>query len=669
MSAGLVKKILRCGEDVEPDAETATAREAEHSAHRELIQQPDATRADDSSIGEPAEQQAQPPSNEMRVHDIEVPMIVRKFARVLKRENLVRRTKISCVMLRAELRVLESDVRRGVVGYSQKMGLFVDATDTGGCDPKRWWQAINDTLFSMPYALSALLVGYDASEMPFDTQISLRGFSTETERELGTRTPTDAELRDHILYADRVVPRGSKPFSLLTRPLVCEEPITGVTFASIEAVGFSSQDFWSNRVARRVPESKAASVARLFARPPPDSAAAAAVHGSDSGGRGFYYVPLEYHYTSLLVRVHVYLTLQALRRDSVYEIDAESIDPATYELPTNSKFVIFESGSLMAAIRYIDERLVNVHPVFQPGRLRAMLEPHQYNNWTDAWNSRQNTGRTLNAVSQAHGEAQRRVEYAGESKTLSCHATFLIFYATFRRESIAGGNVLDAVSVSQSLAATAGHNGAVTDVDDDDDEDDEYQASSASLNAPPITRQRAASVVARGHIGTLGDASSTGDDDDDDDGNQSRVELEEATSGSYARAPTAGDTFTQQTAESGGSNDYGSWSKMAPGIDTYPTPTAVGVPMKRTMSAATDSSDDDDVGTMPFAGVTYAPLESVPAKRDADSGSATIVDTAPAAAPLRPTRTPPALPLHENRYTTIGSEEMNMATMDVNHVH
>lgn len=360
----------------------------------------------------------------------DVPTILRKFTRVLATQKMLGYTKLDHVVLRARLQVQESDVRRGVIGYQQTMQLLIDDNATSH---EQWQARFTDPRCSMPHALSVLLVSYDASQMPFDTQISLRGFDTEYERRMGERVPCDSSLRDYIMLAESAKPRGDSPFALLTRPLVCTEALTMVEFASIEAIGFSSRTFWKY-IVQRVSEGKAASMARLFSRSVVTDAPALSAD-SDSAGSGalYYTVPLAYRFTSLLTRVHVYLTLQRLRRESVYELDLDSVDSAVYQLPSTSEFVIFERSSLHAVVRYIDERLADVHPIFHPSKLRVTIEPVNSESWTHAWTARNNAGRVLDALALANGSSKRVVECVGESKELSCEATFIVYYALFRQ--------------------------------------------------------------------------------------------------------------------------------------------------------------------------------------------------------------------------------------------
>lgn len=389
------------------------------------------TCANDDDDG-PAQVQAAPAALPAVVASDDPPLILKQFARLLVQQNLIKDILISRVTIRASLRVLESDVRKGQIGYTQRMELLVD--DVNGGDPSKWWESVSNPSMSLPYALGVMLTSYDAAEMPIDTQISLRGFQTEHELRMGVRATRDTSCRDHIMLGNTAVPTGSPAVSLLTRPLVCTEPLTGKAFGSVEAIGFSSKQFW--KLVVRVADKKTASVARLFTRTTYEPASD--VHHSDSAPRnGYSLVPLSYRFTSLIERVHVYLTLQRIRRESVYEILPEAIDPSTYELPTTSTHLIFETNALVSAVRFIDERLVDVHPTFQPSELHATIEPLQYDSWTEAWEARENMTRSLNAVATTRGEVRRRVPYSGENKSLSCQVCFVIYYAIMRQNQMA----------------------------------------------------------------------------------------------------------------------------------------------------------------------------------------------------------------------------------------
>lgn len=575
MSAGLVKKLLPCV-DIEEDKK------------------------------QPVQANGHTPKPEPALE--RTPTIMIRFSQVLKQQKMQQHTAIGAVLLRAKLQVLESDVRQNrLVGVSQLMELTVDERDIGGSgasSPQEWWERHRGPQCSLPYALSVSLISYDARQMPLDTQISLLGFETEFERRMGERVPRDSSMRDHILIGKHEMPLGDKPRTLLTRPLVCTEPLTKLSFASVEAVGFNSAYFWKEQ-ARRVPESKRARIARLFFRGPPTELNDATMqHGSDSGSRVAYFtVPLAYRYTSLIQRVHVYLTLQQLRRESVYEIDVDSIDPAVYELPSTSQHYIFEQSSLNAAVRYIDERLVDVHPTFDPKRLKVMLEPLTFDSWTDAWLARENVARTLD--NNAHIEQRRRVYLPGERQNLTCEAVFRVYFAVFRQ------SVLDPAPRAAADAETESE----TDVPSS-----QTDVSLPSYVGVPRTSPR--TDVAPVESGGSNDYGSWRDF---------------LPPGALDNIPTL---VPVPKAVSPG--------PASPSSQTAKTENPLRA---NSNSHTTKSDDDDDDDGGEDDEVVFAPRPKLTTDTPCDSGSLTIPD--PIGSPLRPTRAPPVPPELGNQTTRL----------------
>lgn len=357
--------------------------------------------------------------------EIEVPAIVDSFDRLLKEHQLADHTKTGFVVLNASFQVDESAVRRGTLSLERDMNISV-----GGELKRRIFIDSAHTTRREAHALSVVLTAFDMSEMPFDCQLSMRGFRLAQERRLGQRQQSDACLRDYILLAKRKQQRGQRrPDTLLVRPLVCQCPLTGTRFGSIEATGFKSTDLFQ-KVVELVDESsdpeRAGALAKLFGRRRStlgdelfDSAVGSSADGHASTKR-FYLLPYAYQYTALIVRVHTYLTMRALRQSRAHSIPEQSIDFSLYELPFSSKHLIVPADELQMVVAFIDNNLVDVHPTFDPLGLGATLAPFGYPSWTEAWNA--NVG-------------DRRARKGYKEAVFKCNATLIVFYAFLEPQS------------------------------------------------------------------------------------------------------------------------------------------------------------------------------------------------------------------------------------------
>src|SRR5690606_33738890 len=112
---------------------------------------------------------------------------------------------------------------------------------------------------------------------------------------------------------------------------------------------------------------------------------------------------LHYDFASLLLRVHIYLTLQQLRRATIYEIDLDAIDESLYQTHYDNENLIFQRDSLNAAVAYVRDNLVDVHPTFYPTQIAVQLEPHCHASWYDAWTAEKNKQAVLEDSAQANG--------------------------------------------------------------------------------------------------------------------------------------------------------------------------------------------------------------------------------------------------------------------------
>ena len=345
----------------------------------------------------------------------EVPPIVQQFITLIKEQELAVHHKIGFVVFDTVVKISESDMRRGTLAFERDMNVTV-----GGELRHRIMIDCAQTQRQRPHALSVVLSAFDMSQMPFDCQLMLRGFELAQEKRLGQRKKSDALLRDCVLVANKAQSRGMfEPDALLTRPLVCRDPVTGITFGSVEAIGFSSRDLFRNVVVlinERTDARRARQLARLF--------------GQEEHS-GFYLLPRDYQYTSLLTRVYAYLKLRQLRAQGDGDFDR-----CEYELPFASDTIVMPARDMENVVEFIDSKLVDVHPVFDPTAVSMSLSPFGYASWTEAWNDRV-------------GESRAAVRGFKE-REFQCKATLLAFYAFFEPRSPACSDNEESASSSSS---------------------------------------------------------------------------------------------------------------------------------------------------------------------------------------------------------------------------
>lgn len=393
----------------------------------------------------------------------ETPALVREIDAILKSEayvgGAVDKARIGYVLMHAQVDVSESDIRRGQLAPEQPMRVEFRGANAHhlGID-----MALAQT---MPYALSATLVGYDTRALPFDAQLSLTGM-------------TDAEaLRSCILLSRDHVERGKtcKPHALLTRPLVCHEPRTGVQFSSIEAIGFDALQLRNNvleHVTFAEQPERTMRLAQLFGQRQAALAglgalldatmSSAGAASSSTLLRNFYLVPTVYEFTSLLARVHLFLTMRAVR--VARTTNQATLDTSLYEVPFSRGHMVFPASELDEVIEFISAHLADAHPKFTAKSIGVRIAPFNYANWSDAWT----------AVVAPHDPA-----VPPDERRLSCSADFVIFYVSFARGTVAGdaqARPLAPAATTTKLTFSApkpklSYYGPLTDDEDDDDDE------------------------------------------------------------------------------------------------------------------------------------------------------------------------------------------------------
>lgn len=311
----------------------------------------------------------------------------------------------------------------------------------------------------LPLALAIERTAYDTTHMPVDVQLELRGLRPQfagvnDDKSLSRDGERPVLLRDDVLHPQEQVHRtdGSRR-SLLSSALVFSEPLSQTKFSSIEAIGFRSK-FFFDHIVTRVPDQLAVRYQRLFwqrAGALSPGSSNKSLHAAASVPQGFYWVPASYKYTVLLISVHTYLAVQDLA------LDISALDPALYELPTAHNRVLFEYGALHAAVDFIDERLLGIHPRVYPRALSLAATPFAAVDWQAVVDERR-------AVSLAQFDAD------SASTPMELLVEHSVYYAFFNNAEEAP--VLHTATSRSSTPGTDSE-ASYAGTPDDDDEDDE----------------------------------------------------------------------------------------------------------------------------------------------------------------------------------------------------
>jgi hypothetical protein len=245
----------------------------------------------------------------------------------------------------------------------------------------------------LPLALVIERTAHDTTRMPVTVQLGLRGLRSQfappppssdgaDDRSLSSEDALLAQIRDDLLDPQEKVRCVGGGRTLLSSVLVFDEPLSQTRFTSIDAIGFQV-DFFFAHVATRVPNELAVRYQRLFwrrrdARSPGSSNKS--LHGLAGGAHDFYSVPASYKYTPLLLSVHAYLSAH----------DAAGLARGTteHELPTAHNCVLFEYGALHAAVDFIDEQLLGIHPRIYPHAFELTAAPFAVVDWQALYDER-----------------------------------------------------------------------------------------------------------------------------------------------------------------------------------------------------------------------------------------------------------------------------------------
>lgn len=330
----------------------------------------------------------------------------------------------------------------------------------------------------LPLALAIDRISYDAERMPIDIQLQLTGLQpqfvvdavapasspplTRAPRRASEQRAATIQLRDDLLRARERVPRAGPGHALLASVRMFRDAISGATFSSIEALGFSAAFLFAT-IVTPVGEELARRYQRLlwpsrFGTFSPSSSNRS-LHTSASPA--FYWLPVSYKYTPLLRNVHAYLAAQTMCRDPSF--DPTTADTSACELPATNSRVLFEYTALHAAVDFIESHLIGVHPRINPRELLPIPLPFTSLNWASAERERS----ALGIVKESLADMELCVEHA-------------VYYA-FIDNAEEAPESLGSASVSPSLESQGGNDNdddntiittsTITDSYDDDDDD------------------------------------------------------------------------------------------------------------------------------------------------------------------------------------------------------
>lgn len=376
----------------------------------------------------------------------EKPLLVQELEQLLEtRYGVGAAPKIYCFPMRSRLTF---DAQSGVLQS------VAAPTDESGERPEH-----------LPVALAIERIYYDTTYMPVDVQLQLHGlkpqFVTQEAalRKSGRLPPI--RVRDDVLP-----PRESSAYTraLLQSALVFKEPLSQTRFSSVEAIGFNAAFFFS-AIAVPVSDELASRHQRLFW---PGRAAFSPGSSNkslhNSGTLGFYWVPLSYKYTLLLVNVHAYMAVQDACRDPAFHFDCNTVDPAVYELPSTNTRVLFEYAALHAATDFIEEHLLGIHPRFYPPDLTLSALPFASASWSAVESERS----ALREPSALFDESER--------PPMELYTEHLVYFAYFDKVDEQPGSPAPQSASPASLSERSDSRTGSYEESDDEDEDD------ASLN-------------------------------------------------------------------------------------------------------------------------------------------------------------------------------------------
>jgi len=419
----------------------ATGRHGEKSAHRAEESEPDDKR----------------------------PLVIRDLEKLLSVRLGVDRPKIHRVRIGIET-VFSENGDEIVCEQTPRLVFGGDATHLRLCS-----KSVEKS--KRPLVLAIERVCYDTVAMPIDVQVELLGlepqFTLATDIDAPVAPPAvdnaigrgirSSSLRDDLWSARQKREPGDSRKLLLCAATPYSEPAANACFCSIEAIGFDSLFFFEH-IVQRVPDEIAERLPRLFwskgVAYSPTSSAKTLHHGA--GQSAFYWVPLLYKYTTLLLNVRAYLVAQKLYANGD-DIDRHPLSRAVDDLPQGESKVLFEYTDLHAVTTFIDEQLIGIHPRFCINDFRVDIVPLAYDTWAAAMEARTAHG-SLSRVLTAYDSASTDANANRQTGSMRCDGEFDVYYI-FSDNAHEPPDLLETSIVVQSEDTTEAS------YEDDDDDD------------------------------------------------------------------------------------------------------------------------------------------------------------------------------------------------------
>jgi hypothetical protein len=307
-------------------------------------------------------------TSEQLLHEIFVPVEILRLVTFIENQSLQHRFMPGRMIVHFYFEIGEST---DVPGKGrQKQEIEVELLNEEGVSVEEFFRRP-----VKPRLLCAYSTAHDARQMPVETIFSLKSKEVVQPTSSGNGSGNAYTSGGVLLHRHTLDEREALP--VFGNALVFEEPLTRTQFSSIEAINFSSVDFYL-RIAKRVEQADAPHIARLFyinnyQRLMRKQRIPCMRHAISD--QCFFLVPLTYAYQSLLVRVHIFLSVRHHSNDQSHLSSAAGIDSTVYNLPTTPEFVIFDCDSLSNVIQFIDSQLINAHPLFNLSDIQGSLRP------------------------------------------------------------------------------------------------------------------------------------------------------------------------------------------------------------------------------------------------------------------------------------------------------
>lgn len=378
MSLGKLKRVLECFPDEEEGSTSAPTRivrerkPKDYTVVYESIQNGQQT--DQHSVSDMDTNTSRTDeTSEQLLHEIHVPLEISRLVKFIEDENLQQRFMPGRLFMNFSFEICE-DPQSETKGQ-QRQEIDVEFLNDDAMTVEDFFRRP-----AKPRLLCAFATAHSGTRMPVDTIFGLK--SKEVQQPTSSGNGSGNAYTSGSILLHRFTSENREVLPLYGNALIFEEPLTKTRFSSIEAINFSSVDFYLH-IAKRVEIADAPHIARLFCinnyqRLMRRQHIPCMRHAISD--QCFFLVPLKYAYQSLLTRVHIYLSVRQHHADQYHlsssaSGDVLNNDPSIYILPKTPDFVIFDCDSLSNVIQFIDSQLINAHPLFNLSDIRGFLRP------------------------------------------------------------------------------------------------------------------------------------------------------------------------------------------------------------------------------------------------------------------------------------------------------